>query len=158
MTDKRYTKREAPFSLRLSFEERAELGKRAGDMPLSAYMKSLLFTEDAPSYRKRRKPAQADEKKLAEVLACLGASRISNNLNQLAKAANSGALHVDEDTRKSIHAACDDVRLMRLFLMEALGKKVEEPKPGESTSQSFARAARKPTPSEVAQHERQFHP
>jgi len=36
-------KREAPFSLRLTFEERAQLEAAAGGEPLGAYIKSVLF-------------------------------------------------------------------------------------------------------------------
>lgn len=143
MTDKIRTRtpRQAPFSLRLNFAERAQLEKQAGGMHLSAYIKSVLFAEDAPTYRKRRRPAEADQKILAEVLACLGASRISNNLNQLAKAAHTGSLIVDDDTKADIKQASEDIRAMRLLLMEALGKETSEPRPEESTSQSFTRAA-----------------
>lgn len=142
MTKKLTPTREAPFSLRLSFQERAVLQDRAGNMPLSSYIKPLLFAEDAAVYRKRRSAPQADEKLLAEVLACLGASRLSNTMNQLAKAANSGVLIVDPDTKKDIKSACEDIRMMRMLLMEALGKQVENaPRPNESASQSFTRAA-----------------
>jgi hypothetical protein len=58
---------------------------------------------------------------LAEVLACLGSARLANNLNQLAKAANTGALYCDAETKAELIRACDDVRAMRLLLMEALG-------------------------------------
>lgn len=149
MTKTPYGKREAPFSLRLSFEERAKLEHRAGSMPLSAYIKSLLFADDAPVYRQRRRVPDADEKLLAELLACLGASRLSNNLNQLAKAANSGSLYCDEGTKIALNRACDDVHAMRVLLMRGLGVQVDEPeaeKPKESTTQSFNRtAARRPS-------------
>ena len=138
-------KREAPFSLRLTFEERARLVETAGTMPLSAYIKSLLFVDDAPRYRKRRKASSADTKLLAELLACLGASRLANNLNQLAKAANTGSLFFDPDTKSDIKRASDDIRVMRLMLMQALGLKVDvETRPKESAAQSFARVAAAP--------------
>jgi len=142
MTDDRSKRRDAPFSLRLSFEERAKLESRAGALPLASYIKSVVLDEEAPAYRQRRKPAEADQKLLAEVLACLGSSRLANNLNQLAKAANTGALYCDAETKSELARACDDVRAMRLLLMEALGLQVEDHhrKP-ETTSQSFARAA-----------------
>ncbi len=137
-----YGKREAPFSLRLTFEERERLQRSAGSMPLAAYIKSLLFAEDAPRYRRARRSVVADEKALAELLATLGASRVPNNLNQLAKAANSGNLYFDHDTKLAIKRACDDVTNMRLLLMRALGISTRnENAPPESTSQSFARAA-----------------
>jgi hypothetical protein len=43
LDDKQSKKREAPFSLRLSFEERAALRKAAGGVPLGAYIKAILF-------------------------------------------------------------------------------------------------------------------
>lgn len=144
MTKTPYGKREAPFSLRLTFEERAKLEHQAGGMPLSAYIKSVLFADDAPVYRQRRRTPAADDKLLAELLACLGASRLSNNLNQLAKAANSGSLYCDEGTKVALNRACDDVQAMRVLLMRGLGIQVddgEKPKPKESTTQSFNRAA-----------------
>ena len=90
-----------------------------------------------------------DEKALAEVLACLGASRIGNNLNQLAKAANSGSFYFDRETKAQINTACGDIRVMRQLLMHALGFKVEGEAGGQqSTSQGFARAVgyQKPRP------------
>jgi len=131
-----------PFSLRLTFEERAHLEQSAGNMPLGSYVKSVLFAEDAPKYRKRRKVADVDEKALAELLACLGASRIANNLNQLAKAANTGAIYFDEETKQVLIRACNDVQAMRELLLRALGIASDGTgKKSESASQSFARAA-----------------
>jgi hypothetical protein len=142
MTNTPYGKREAPFSLRLTFEERAELEAQAGGMPLAAYIKSLLFADDAPKYRERRRAAAADEKLLAEVLACLGSSYIATRLGELAKAANSGSLYCDQDTKADIKRACDDVHAMRVSLMRALGIQADDgTRSKESTSQSFARAA-----------------
>jgi len=148
MIDLQFGKREAPFSLRLSFEERVKLRHAAGDMPIAAYIKSLLFADNAPVYRTRGKTPVKDHKALAEVLACLGASRLSNNLNQLAKAANSGSLYFDRETKAQINAACGDIKVMRQLLMGALGMQLGgEPLGEQSTSQSFARAnVRTPSP------------
>lgn len=148
MIELQYGKREAPFSLRLTFEERTRLRAAAGDFPIAAYIKSLLFADDAQAYRTRGKSPLKDHKALAEVLACLGASRIANNLNQLARAANSGSLYFDRETKAQIDAACGDIQVMRQLLMEALGMKLNgEPAGQQSTSQGFARAtALKPMP------------
>lgn len=141
MIDLQYGKREAPFSLRLTFEERTRLRQAAGDLPIAAYIKSLLFADDAPVYRSRGKTPVKDHKALAEVLACLGASRIANNLNQLARAANSGSFYFDRETKAQINAACGDIQVMRQLLMSALGMQLGgEPLGSQSTSQSFARA------------------
>ncbi len=112
-----------PFSLRLTFDERAALEQSAGTRPLGAYIRSKLFGGKEAPRRKRtrtRKPLK-DEKALGELLGKLGESRLASNINQLAKAANSGSLPVTPDTEKALQDACDDVRAMRILLMQALG-------------------------------------
>lgn len=113
----------APFSLRLTFEERAALEQSAGTRPLGAYIRSKLFGgQEAPRRRRTRtKKPLKDEKALGELLGKLGESRLASNINQLAKAANSGSLPVTPDTEKALQNACDDVRAMRMLLMQALG-------------------------------------
>lgn len=135
-------KRDAPFSLRLTFEERAQIEANAGTMPVGAYIKSLLLAGDAPKYRKRRKSPVEDQAALAQVLACLGATRIANNLNQLAHATNIGSFYFDEDTKRAIREACNDVRVMRQLLMQALGQlDPREERPRQSVSQRFQRVS-----------------
>src|SRR6185369_11002657 len=82
-------KRAAPTSVRFTPAERELLLDRANGLPLSAYIKSVLFGPDAPILRKRP-IVTVDTALLARVLGSLGASRLSSNLNQLAKAANLG--------------------------------------------------------------------
>ena len=113
----------APFSLRLTFEERAALDKAAGNKPVGAYIRRKLFEgKDKPrKARTRSKKPLKDEKALSELLGKLGESRLASNINQLAKAANSGSLPVTPDTEKALQDACGDVRTMRVLLMRALG-------------------------------------
>lgn len=123
------TKKTPPFSLRLTFEERARLEELAGDMPLGAYIRRKVF--DGQGLKKKRARARSrrpikDEKKLAHVLAMLGQSRIANNLNQLAKAAHLGTLPVLPDTERDIRRACADVALIRRELLRALGHRSDE--------------------------------
>ena len=117
-------------------------------MPVGAYIKSLLLADDAPKYRTRAKAPVKDKQLLAQVLACLGSTRLGSNLNQLAHATNLGSFYFDHDTKTAIHSACDDVRAMRLLLMDALGLKTDGLKrPSGSTAQNFARVAvRSPAP------------
>ncbi len=110
----------APFSLRLTFEERAILDKAAGDMPLGAYIRSQLLQKESYRRRRRRKKPVKDHQALGAVLGQLGRSRIANNLNQLAKAVHTGSLPVTPDTEKAIHEACSGVQQMRAMLMMAL--------------------------------------
>lgn len=115
--------RPAPFSLRLTPDERERLEANAGSMPLASYIKSVVFAAEAPKYRRRRKPPVAEQQLLAEILARLGASRSASNLNQIAKAANQGTLFVDAELEADLNRACVEVAWMRATLMQALGIK-----------------------------------
>tara|TARA_R110002096_G_scaffold301526_2_gene496481 strand:+ start:774 stop:1181 length:408 start_codon:yes stop_codon:yes gene_type:complete len=110
-----------PFSLRLTFEERARLEKEAAGMSLGAYIRFRLLGEDATPRRTRGKFPVKDHEALARALAGLGASRLSSNLNQLAHSANMGALPVTPETEREIKDACRAVRDIRAELMKALG-------------------------------------
>jgi hypothetical protein len=62
-----------------------------------------------------------DQEAMARALALLGASRIANNLNQLAHKANTGSLIMDDNALAQIDATYAHVRLMRDELVSALG-------------------------------------
>lgn len=111
----------SPFSLRLSFEERAQLERDAAGLSLGAYVRSRIFDSGNPAPRHRGKFPVKDQKALASVLAMLGQSRLGNNLNQLARAANLGTLEVSPDTEAALKAACRDIASIRHMLMVALG-------------------------------------
>ena len=112
-----------PFSLRLTFEERATLEKEAGNQPLGAYIRSIVLPDtDTPrKVRTRTRQPLKDDQALGSVLGELGKSRLANNLTQLAKAANTGSLPVTPDTEKALQDACGAVQEMRNQLMKALG-------------------------------------
>jgi hypothetical protein len=52
----------------------------------------------------------------------LGASRLSSNLNQLAKAVNTGSLPVSPEVEAELMEACQEVQELRADLLRALGK------------------------------------
>ena len=114
----------APFSLRLSADERAYLDRLAGARPLGAYIREHLLGGSVQKRRVSRKP-KVDEKQLALVLAELGHSRLSSNLNQLAKSANMGTLPLSQEVERELREACRAVLAMRDALMVALGLKTE---------------------------------
>lgn len=116
-------KRPAPFSLRLSPDERAFLKQKANGKPISAYIRAQVFGSDAtPRKLHQRRPA-VDKAELGKVLGKLGQSRLSSNLNQIAKAANIGALPVDDALQEELRQACEDIAAMRQTLIKALGIK-----------------------------------
>ncbi|GJL49766.1 MAG: hypothetical protein NPIRA01_09930 [Nitrospirales bacterium] len=102
-------------------EERAQLEKDAAGMSLGAYIRSRLFDGSAPKRRTRNKFPVKDHQELAKILAELGRARLANNLNQLAKAVNTGSLDVTPETEKAIRDGCSDIRWMRQVLMSAMG-------------------------------------
>lgn len=110
-----------PFSLRLTFEERAKLDQMAGDMPLGAYIRSIILGDDVAPRRMRGKRPVEDYVALGQVLGALGQSRLANNLNQLAHAANTGTLDVSEEIEAELLDACAAVQLVRSDLIKALG-------------------------------------
>lgn len=111
-----------PCSLRLTFEERARLERDAAGMSLGSYIRSRLFGDDVPPRRTRGKFPVKDQAALAKVMAVLGASRLSQNLNQLARAVNIGALPITPETDAELRDACRAVVDMRDELLRALGK------------------------------------
>ncbi len=121
----------SPFSIRLSAEERVFLEQQAGHQPLGAYIRAQLFGKKVSKRRILRKP-KIDEQQVASVLAALGQSRISANLNQLAKHANMGTLDISRDLDKELHDACGAVLAMRDALFVALGQRPQATKASNS--------------------------
>lgn len=113
-------KKPTPFSLRLTVEERTYLERKAGNRPLSVYIREILLGDQCSKRRAQRKP-KVNQKELAGVLAALGQSRMSANLNQIAKAANSGSIKVPEDTQQQLEDAYQAIIAMREALYIALG-------------------------------------
>lgn len=131
------TKRPAPFSLRLSQEERNALERAAGAKSLSAYIKSRLFpagvtavgAPSASAHWHKAGRSVEDHQALAQLLTLLGASRLSQNVNQLAKAANCGTLGVGDEVEADLHVACTEIAAMRHLLLIALGMKPASERP-----------------------------
>jgi len=115
----------APFSLRLNSDEREELKRLADGIPMGQFIKDAIFNKKVrPNYRRSR-PAIRDHKLLAQILGMLGKSRIPSNINQLAKAANSGSLPVNEEVLKSLFEAVRAIEWMRKSLIEGMGLKAQ---------------------------------
>ncbi|TVQ84012.1 MAG: plasmid mobilization relaxosome protein MobC [Micavibrio sp.] len=116
-----------PYSIRFTFEERRQLREQAGGRPVSAYIREQSLKH--PSPRRRYRKLSENHAVLGELLEELGKTRLSSNLNQIAKACNSGTLDVSEETEAAIIEARDDIRRMRKELIAALGLKPNGLKP-----------------------------
>jgi hypothetical protein len=126
--------------LRLSDAERESLRQRAGDVPISTYVKQVVLAGGVLPRGNTPKVVSQDRALAARALALLGSSHIFQNLSQLARAAEAGSLFVDDDMKSRLHQACADVKAMRLVLMHALGKEASEGAP--AISAIFHDAAR----------------
>ena len=120
--DKQAAKYPPPFSLRLTYEERAQLLAAAKGKPLGAYIRERLLGDEASPRKRQGNSPLKDEEALGRVLGALGRSRLAANLNQLAKAVNTGSLPVTPETEADLKQACRDVAEMRADLLRALGK------------------------------------
>ncbi len=118
-------KRPAPLSIRVSDEERAKLKLAAAGGSINGYVRNRLFGAAASPSRRVQRPNSLDHAALGRVLGTLGKSRLSSNLNQIAKAANMGALPVTPDLINELHTACADIQAMRHDLITAIGIKSE---------------------------------
>lgn len=114
------TDRPATFTLRLSPEDRARLERDAGGLSLGAYIRWRVFDPDSPRPRHRGRFPVADHQALARVLSALGQSNIANNLNQLARAAHTGALPVTPEVEADLQDALRHIKAMRDMLIAAL--------------------------------------
>jgi hypothetical protein len=119
-------KRPPPFALRLSEAERARLLDEAKGMPLGTYIKAKVLGTTPPLRYRRTGLSVQDRQALAQVLAALGNSHLSSNLNQLARLAHVGALPVTPETEAELLGAVRIVRAIRGLLLVALGMKAED--------------------------------
>ncbi len=122
---KRRRERPAPFSIRLSADERARLAKEAAGAPLGAYIKAKVLGESAPIRARRSGLAVEDRAGLAQALALLGRSQVTGNLAEMAQAVRSGSLPLTPETEAELLAALHGVHDMRRLLLLALGLKPE---------------------------------
>ncbi|CAA0099190.1 Uncharacterised protein [Halioglobus japonicus] len=113
----------SPFTVRFCPDELAELTSRAisAGMSIGGYIRHQLFGSDRTIRRTRGRNPIQDQEALGQVLAALGRTRDANNLNQIAKAANYGALELDDEARAALLEACANIHEMRGHLVMALG-------------------------------------
>lgn len=100
-------------------------------MSLGEYIRSRVFNGEAALRRTRGKHPVKDHEALGRVLGELGRSRLANNLNQLARAANTGSLPVTPETEAALQDACAAIQDIRADLVKALGLSPEPPAPGD---------------------------
>jgi hypothetical protein len=117
--NKKKHKRIAPLSVRLTEEEIERLNHDSqGYASRNDYIKERLFNQRRQQVRK----AQAkDREALSKILGLLGASRLANNLNQLAYKANVDTFLFTPEVKQQLDEAYEAIMQMRQLLLQALG-------------------------------------
>jgi hypothetical protein len=117
-------KRPAPFSIRLSAEERAWLERKAGSRPLGRYIRAKLLGDDQTPRKAGRAPT-IDYALLGQMLGMLGKTEQVSCLFLLLAAAKNERVAIGEAERQALDEACADIREMRALLIRALGLRSE---------------------------------
>ena len=90
-------------------------------MSLGAYIRWRVLEAASPPPKSRSKFPVKDHQALAQAIGLLGQSRIASNLNQIARAAHTGALPVDDSVAADLVEAVRMVADIRTLLISALG-------------------------------------
>lgn len=113
----------SPYSIRFTEAERQFLDEHSGNKSWAEFIRKRVFGEAASTRRPARRPT-VDDQTAGELLKELGKSRLSSNVNQLAKAANMGTLDISPETDNKLQEASEAILAMRDALFTALGLKV----------------------------------
>ncbi|MCB2081383.1 MAG: hypothetical protein H6908_03140 [Hyphomicrobiales bacterium] len=119
-------KRMPPVSVRFSKEERARLEEEAAGMALSTYIKAVVLDDEHKPRKSRNANPAKDYQKLAVALAMLGQLDPLTTLTDFLNAIEDGSVTLPDDIRKEVVQACADIRLIRKYLILALGVKAED--------------------------------
>ena len=126
----------SPISIYFNWSQLDELDAMRQGQKRGTFIKEAVFSAGK---RLIKRYAETDRILIAKVLAALGKSRISSNINQLAKAANSGSLPVNEEVQKALLDACITIEWMKVTLIKAMGVKPQRPAPPEISQNEHRR-------------------
>jgi hypothetical protein len=115
------TKARKLLSVPVSPAQWSELVRRAGAMPIAAYVRAILFpANDNRRATRIRTKAPPGAAALTSILAKLGGADIRRNLDDMARLARLGALPLTPETEAALMQACRDVAAIKSLLMRAL--------------------------------------
>ncbi|GJL67259.1 MAG: hypothetical protein NPIRA05_22300 [Nitrospirales bacterium] len=119
--NKALPKRPPPFSIRFPEAERARMEKLANGVPLAQFIKACVrHFLDNPDQLPKQAECNSILKILCKLLGLLGKSRLASNVNQLAKAVNSGSLPVNPEVEKALMDASIAIQMMRQDLLDVI--------------------------------------
>lgn len=115
-----------PTSIRFTLYEHQRLEFMAQKLGLkkSEFIRVAVFSKEVERAFELLITRREERKEMARVLAAIGASRIASNLNQLAKAANTGCLELSPTVIAQLNEAYDTVMRMNRMLITFQGVKI----------------------------------
>lgn len=115
------------MGVRFTEEEYSYIDWARAGLSRHAYVKAQALDPFNPPKRQRKQPTEY-QRYLSEVLARLNATHIPANLNQLAKAANSGSLILTPEVAADLHEARQLLGNIRELLLK-IGMDLSEGEP-----------------------------
>jgi len=112
----------SPFPIRFSTDQREILEGQANGRPLGEYIKDVLFTEQRTPQRTNGMVIQ-DYRLFAKGLALLGESELSQSVNALAEALESGSLPFNGEIVREIQDCVEAIFTLRDTFIQAMGLK-----------------------------------
>lgn len=111
------------YTVRYSDKERKKVQANAEAMklPTSTYIRISSLSDDSRHLKRFELSTTQERKEYAQILAALGKSRISQNLNQIAYAINTGTLVLSPDVVSQITEACETLQWIRRSLIKKMG-------------------------------------
>lgn len=111
------------YTVRYSDKERKKVQANAEAMklPTSTYIRISSLSDDSRHLKRFELSTTQERKEYAQILAALGKSRISQNLNQIAYAINTGTLVLSPDVVSQITEACETLQWLRRSLIKKMG-------------------------------------
>ena len=125
---KRKKKRKGPppVSIRFTQEQRGKLEEMAAGVALSTYIKAVLFDDGKTPRKSRNSNPIKDYQKLAMALGMLGKLDTLTKLTDFMDAVEQERMNVPANVQQEVMHACADIRLIRCYLITALGIKAED--------------------------------
>lgn len=109
------------ITLRVKPEEHALLLSKAGDRPISTFIRETVLMEASVKRGGSRTRPTEDHRALAQVLALLGSSDLVAEFRSTAAKIDNGSLDSDEETNQLIVETRNRITQIHSLLMRALG-------------------------------------
>ncbi len=110
------------ISLRLKPEEYAQITAKAGDTPLSTFIRHTVLGACATKRAKPQRRVNMDTALAAKILARLGQHDLIQDFKAVAKDVEDGTLDTDDARLHRIDACHAMLSYIRALLMQALGR------------------------------------